>query len=159
MGQKTGRSVAALTIVLAAVVSASPAQAAPSAANSSPNVAVAAAVVAECGFAISTGFGPVRMCIRPVRSSTAQMYYHSDITGRNTNITGELEVLDPSLWAGPVKATDGTVAMMGAFARLSTAYGGARWGMQFQESRRLARFGSYNVVTRLFYPSSGWLPY
>ena len=153
MTQNIRRGLAALAIVLAAVVSASPAQAAPSA-----DVA-AAAVVAECSFAVSTGFGPVRMCIRPVRSSTAQMYYHSNITGKNSAITGELEVLDPELWAGPVEATDGTYAILAAFARLNTPYGGARWGIQFQESRHLARFGTYNVVKHLFYPSSGWLPY
>jgi hypothetical protein len=94
--QKIRRGVAALAIVLAAVVSAPAAQA---------DVA-AAAVATECSFAVSTGFGPVRMCIRPVGSSTAQMYYHSDITGRNTAITGALVVLDPALWAGVVVATD-----------------------------------------------------
>jgi hypothetical protein len=156
--QRIGRATAVLALVLAAVVSPAPAQAAPSTAAATAEVA-AAAVVAECGFYIYGGFGPVRMCIRPVGSSSAQMYYHSKVTGKDTSITGPLRVVDPAVWARIVEAEDGTVAWFGGFALLNTAYGGVRWGAQFQESRRLARFGSYNVATRLFYPSSGWHPY
>ena len=162
--QKIGRRVAALASVLAAsvlaaVVLASPAQAAPTAATASADLAIAA-VEPLCSVALLTGFGPVKMCIRPVHSSTAQMYYHSEITGENSAITGELEVLDPSLWTGIVEATDGKVARLAAFARLNTGFGGVRWGFQNQESLRLARFGAYNVVTGLFYPSSDrWFPY
>jgi hypothetical protein len=156
--QKTVPAIAVFAIALAAVVSPAPAQAAPSTAAATAEVA-AAAVVAECGFYIYGGFGPVRMCIRPVGSFSAQMYYHSKVTGKDTPITGPLPILDSELWVRIVQADDGTVAWFGGFALLNTAYGGARWGAQFQESRRLARFGSYNAATRLFYPSSGWHPY
>jgi hypothetical protein len=108
---------------------------------------------------MSTKMGPIQMCIRPVRGSTAQMYYHSLITGKNGAITGELEVLDPEPWTDIVEGTDGTDARMAAFALLNTGYGGVRWGFQHKRCQCEARFGSYNVVTRLFYPSSDWLPY
>lgn len=158
MRQKIGRATAVLAVALAAVAYPAPAQAAPSTAAATAEVA-AVAVVAECGVYIYGGFGPVRMCIRPVGSSSAQMYYHSMVTGKDTSITGPLQIVDHEVWARIVQAEDGTVAWFGGFALLNTAYGGVRWGSQFQESRRLARFGSYNVVTRLFYPSSGWHPY
>jgi hypothetical protein len=85
------------------------------------------------------------------------MYYHSLITGKNGAITGELEVLDPEPWTEIVEATDGTVARMAALALLNTGYGGVRWGFQHKRCQCEGRFGSYNVVTHLFYPSSDWL--
>ena len=158
MTQRIGRTGTVLAIVLAAILPPAPAQAASPRAVVIAEVA-AAAVVAECGVYIYGGFGPVRMCIRPVGSFSAQMYYQSKVTGRDTPITGPLRVDDPAVWTRIVQAEDGTVAWFGGFALLNTAYGGVRWGVQRQESRRLARFGSYNVVTRLFYPTSDWHPY
>jgi hypothetical protein len=105
-----------------------------------------------------TEMGGIELCYMRHFDGKLQPGYFSEITGDFGPITGWLRLVDPGSVAWVVKATDGVVNKTELGPELLTGYGGARWGIQFGNfSHTIARFGAYNVITGLFYPSSGWI--
>jgi hypothetical protein len=121
--------------------------------------APASAAERDCWTSLSTGYGPVWVCtLYSGNNGRAALY--SPLTGQYSYQTGWLQAGVETTNAGVVSATDGYRGYFLGGSRLSTAYGSASFGAQYQGSSYTApraRYGWYNLITRQFYPSSGWL--
>jgi hypothetical protein len=107
--------------------------------------------------ALMTGYGPVKMCYQ-YADGREQAGYYSTIQGSFAPLTGLLPIGDHGAFSFTATASDGRVGDVHLGDQLQTGYGPASWGIQYKfANHSLARFGSYNAVTGLFYPSSGYL--
>jgi hypothetical protein len=120
--------------------------------------APASAAERDCWTSLGTGYGPVWVCTLYSGSSGRAALY-SPLTGNYSYSSPWVRSGTETTNSGMVTATDGYRGYFLGGSRLSTAYGAASYGVQYRGSSRTAsqgRIGWYNLVTRQFYPGSGW---
>lgn len=104
---------------------------------------------------LSTGYGPLTQCAL-VFGGVGVAAYYSPFTGQYSPTTGPLTVEVPTPYVLFVMGADGQVGTFSGHTSFITAFGSTVYGAQYDNGR--GRFGNVNLITGLFYPSSGWLP-
>jgi hypothetical protein len=107
---------------------------------------------------LSTGYGAVAQATQlSVAGADARYGMYSPITGAFQPSTDWMDLVK-NRWIeeDSVKATDNVVAPVKGYASVNTPYGEASWVTQYYFG--YGRWGIYNLVTGLFYPSGDWFP-
>lgn len=107
---------------------------------------------------LSTGYGAVAQATQiSAAGADARIGMYSPITGAFSPSTGWMDMVKND-WVeiAEAKATDGVVAPVKGYAVVDTPYGPASWVTQYFFG--YGRWGTYNLVTKLFYPQGDWFP-
>lgn len=137
------------------------AQAAPAPADPSPTTMViqpsdARETAIYCPYPyLSTGYGPLAQCTQ-TSGGRARAGFYSPVTGGFSPSTGWRDVVQFGWYERTVTATDGFRGTALGYARLATGYGPVVYATQYRNGTSQARWGNVNLISGLFYPSSGW---
>jgi hypothetical protein len=105
---------------------------------------------------LNTPYGAVAQCTQ-MSGGQARIGFYSFVTGEFGPQTDWADVVEDRWFDGSIAATDGVEAVARGFAVLNTTYGGGVFATQYRDGE--ARWGTINVVTGKFYPSSDqWTP-
>ncbi len=113
-----------------------------------------------CGHYESTGFGPVKRCYRAT-GNDATVGFKSGLTGDfSVDVDGlqRLDAVDSHTFSAATSDGSGTFLFVGG-PKVGTAFGPASYGEQRWSNSPfgpILRWGVYNFLTGLFYPSGGW---